>query len=109
MAHLRHTAWRTRLDFWRASKGGAAKLKAYLAPAQRVNAGEASGAGRSREALQGLRRRDTVAWLPKLLRALWSPYRAPTASSKHDPSSVIDTAWSQAVFLVSPGRRVVLR
>ena len=43
------------------SKGGVAKLKAYLAAMQRASAGEAHGAGRSIEALQGLQRRDTVA------------------------------------------------
>ena len=61
MAHLRHVVWRTRRGVWRAPKGGVAKLKAYLAAAQRASAGEAHGAGRSTEALQGLLNRDMVA------------------------------------------------
>ena len=43
------------------SKGGVAKLKAYVAAVQRANAGEAYGAGRSIEAPHGLPRRDMVA------------------------------------------------
>ena len=42
-------------------KGGAAKLKAYVARPRRASAGEAHGAGGSTEAPQGPRECDMVA------------------------------------------------
>ena len=81
MAHLRHTSWRTRQELWRAPKGGAAKLKAYVATSQRASAGEAHGAGGSIETPHGLWPMRYGCLAAEASEGALAPYRAPTTSS----------------------------